>query len=69
MLIIEEASMINSSLWDEIAKASMLVKQWVVLGDFNKFGAISNTFCGRPAPSPEGSDLLRELTGPPSGDD
>ena len=55
--------MINSSLWDEIAKASMLVKQWMVLGDFNQFGAIADTYCGKPAPSPEGSDLLRELTG------
>jgi len=39
------------------------VKQWVVLEDFNQFGAIADTFCGRPAPSPQGSDLLRELTG------
>ena len=62
-VVIEEASMINSGLWDEIAKASMLVKQWVVLGDFNQFGAICDFHCGRPAPSPEGSDLLRELTG------
>ena len=62
-VVIEEASMINSGLWDEIAKASMLVKQWVVLGDFNQFGAIADTYCGQEAPSPQGSDLLSELMG------
>jgi hypothetical protein len=55
--------LIDSGLWDEIAKASTMVPQWVVLGDFNQFGAIADTFCGREAPSPQGSDLLRELTG------
>jgi hypothetical protein len=55
--------MIDSGLWDEVAKASMIVPQWVVLGDFNQFGAIADTYCGRAAPSPQGSDLLRELTG------
>jgi hypothetical protein len=55
--------MIGCQLWDEVSKASMIVPQWIVLGDFNQFGAINDTFCGVQAPSPQGSDLLRELTG------
>ena len=62
VILIEEASMINSSLWNEIAKAAMLVKQWVVLGDFNQFGAIADTFCGSPVTrSVEDSYLLWDL--------
>ena len=62
-VIVEECSQIDAGLWDEIAKASLIVPQWIVCGDFAQFQAICDTFCGRPAPSPQGSDLLRELTG------
>jgi hypothetical protein len=62
-VVIEEASMLDANLWNEVAKASLLVKQWVVLADWNQFGAIGNTYCGSPVEvEVEDSDLLWGLT-------
>jgi hypothetical protein len=41
----------------------MLVKQWIVLGDWHQFGAIANTYCGCPVEvQVQDSDLLYGLT-------
>ena len=55
--------MLDCNLWHEVSKASLLVKQWIVLADWNQFGAIVNTYCGSPVEvEVKDSDLLWGLT-------
>jgi hypothetical protein len=63
VVVVEEGSMLEAGLWNEVAKASMLVKQWIVLGDWHQFGAIANTYCGCVVEvQVKDSDLLYGLT-------
>ncbi len=56
--------MLNSHLWDEIAKAALVCPQFICLGDFKQFSACADTYAGSPVNvSLEDSDLLRQLCG------
>ena len=56
--------MLNSHLWDEVAKAALVIPQRLILADFDQFGAVHDTYCGSPVTvQPEHSDLLYELVG------
>jgi hypothetical protein len=61
-LIVEECSMINSHLWDEIAKFALLCPQVICIGDFRQFGPTCDVYCGTPVRVDlERSDLLLQL--------
>jgi hypothetical protein len=64
ILVCEEYTQLNSHLWDEIAKAALVVPQVMCVGDPYQFGAVADTYCGSPLSiTPENSDLLLQLCG------
>ena len=64
-LVIEELSMINSTLWCHLALAKMYGLIFIVCGDFNQFGPICDSFAGCQVPEDklEHSQLLLDLVG------
>ena len=63
-VVVEEASMIDSRLWNEVAKASFLVPQWVILGDWFQFRPVCDTWAGTPVTLEAGrSHLIWDLAG------
>ena len=64
ILVCEEFTQLNSHLWDEVAKAALVVPQVICVGDPYQFGAVADTYCGSPLSiAPENSDLLLQLCG------
>ena len=64
LLVLEEITMLNSHLWDEISKAALKCPQIVAIGDFKQFGACADTYAGSPVTaSLEASDILHQLCG------
>ncbi|WP_353213255.1 AAA family ATPase [Rhodovarius sp.] len=62
-VVVEEASMIDCRLWNEIAKASLAVGQWILIADWNQFEPIQDTWCGGPiGAKAQHSQLLRALS-------
>ncbi len=64
VLVVEECTMLNTHLWDEVAKFALLCPQILAVGDFRQFGPCADMYCGSPVTtSLEHSDLLRGLCG------
>jgi hypothetical protein len=62
-IVLEEVTMINSHLWNLMAKAALVCTQWICMGDFRQFGAI-DSYCGCPVQvGLEESDILHQLCG------
>ena len=63
-IVVEEASQISTYLWNDIAKAAWMCKQFIVLGDPLQFPATCDVWAGCPVTrSLWDSDLLYELCG------
>ncbi len=58
-VVVEEASMIDTRLWNAAAKASLVVPQWILVADWNQFQAVADTWCGTPVEREvKSSDLI-----------
>ena len=63
VLVVEELSQIDISIWAELGRLQFVGKQFICLGDFNQFSPIGNQWRGTPVPvdALESSGFLREL--------